>query len=135
MAEQPGADKAGTDGSDMQLDAQATEQTGQRQVRLRIDDRSLVTNYANAFRTNGTAEEVMVDFGLNSVVPVAGSERNQQSESEILFKLSDRVILNYYTAKRLAITLGQLIRRHEDQFGELKLNVADRQKGGAPKST
>jgi hypothetical protein len=41
------------------------------------------------------------------------------------------VILNYYTAKRLAITLSQLIRRHEEQLGELELDVAKRQKSSS----
>jgi hypothetical protein len=36
--------------------------------------------------------------------------------------------MNYYSAKRLAITLSQLIRRHEEQFGELELDVAKRRK-------
>jgi len=67
-------------------------------------------------------EELIVDFALNAQptgIPTQPIVINQ------------RVILNYYTAKRLAITLGQLIRRYEDQFGELKLNVSERV---APKS-
>lgn len=101
---------------------QAREQTGQQQVRLTIDERNLNTNYANAFRTNGTAEEVMLDFGINQVVPPA----QDQSQPEISFQISQRVILNYYSAKRLALALGQLIRRHEEQFGELELDVSKR---------
>ena len=31
--------------------------------------------------------------------------------------------------QNLAIALGQLIRRHEDQFGELELDVGKRRKG------
>lgn len=104
------------------IEEQAREQTGQQQVRLRIDEREMSTSYANAFRTNGTAEEVMVDFGLNLAAP------GQQEKPEIVFKINDRVILNYYSAKRLAITLSQLIRRHEDQFGELEMDVAKRRK-------
>lgn len=103
-------------------DAQAQQQTGQRQLRLRMDERDMSTRYANAFRTNGTAEEIMLDFGLNTVVP----QQNPNDPAEINFQISDRIILNYYTAKRLAITLGQIVRRHEEQFGELKLNVEDR---------
>jgi ERCC4-type nuclease len=103
------------------IEQQASEQTGQRQVRLRVDERDIQTNYANAFRTNGTAEEVMLDFGLNMVGP-AGEDQTP----EIIFKVNQRVIMNYYSAKRLAITLSQLIRRHEDQFGELEMNVANR---------
>ena len=125
---------------DPQVDAQAREQTGQQQVRLRVDSREMSTGYANAFRTHGTAEEVIIDFGLNMVTQSpnqnggagagAGAAATGQDAGaaggEILFKLNDRVVMNYYSAKRLAITLGQIIRRHEDQFGELKLNVAER---------
>ena len=112
------------------IEAQAQEQTGQQQVRLRLDQSKMTTSYANAFRTGTTAEEIMLDFGLNQVVQTrqaddAGGDPNQPV-GEILFQINDRIVLNYYTAKRLAITLGQLIRRYEDQFGELQLNVADR---------
>ena len=110
---------------DKPIEEQAREQTGQRQVRLRVDEREMSTSYANAFRTNGTAEEVMVDFGLNLVGPT-----QEKDQPEIIFKINDRIILNYYSAKRLAITLSQLIRRHEDQFGELELDVAKRRTDG-----
>ena len=110
------------------VEEQAREQTGKRQVRLRIDERNMSTAYANAFRTNGTAEEVMLDFGLNIINPPA--QQKPKDQPEIIFQVNERVILNYYTAKRLAITLSQLIRRHEDQFGELELDVAKRRKDG-----
>lgn len=106
------------------VEDQAREQTGQQQVRLRIDERNMQTHYSNAFRTNGTAEEVMLDFGVNLMSPTA----EQQSQPEIVFQVTDRVILNYYSAKRLAITLSQLVRRHEDQFGQLELDVSKRRK-------
>jgi len=108
------------------VENQAREQTGQQQVRLRMDERDMTTSYANAFRTNGTAEEVMLDFGLNLVSPAAG----QQDRPEILFQVKNRIVMNYYSAKRLAITLGQLIRRHEEQFGELELDMRKRQQAG-----
>lgn len=109
---------------DPQTQQQAQEQTGNAQVRLRIDEREMTTSYANGFRANGTAEEVMIDFGLN--MPVV--QTTEKATPEILFKVTDRVVLNYYSAKRLAITLSQLIRRHEEQFGELELDVSKRQK-------
>ena len=116
---------AESDGSDnleaRPIEEQAREQTGQR-VRLRLDERTMTTSYANAFRTNGTAEEVMLDFGLNVMNPNA----QQQEQPEIVFKVNDRIVLNYFSAKRLAVTLSQLIRRHEEQFGELELDVAKR---------
>ena len=110
------------------VEEQAREQTGQRQVRLRIDERNMRSAYANAFRTNGTAEEVMLDFGLNVVNPAA--QQKPKDQPEITFQVNERVILNYYTAKRLALTLGQIIRQHEDQFGPLELDVAKRRRDG-----
>jgi len=110
-----------TGSSDAQpVDAQAAEQTGQ-QVRLRIDERNMTTSYANAFRTNATAEEVFLDFGVNLLSPV-GQSGGRQESAEVVFQTSERVILNYFTAKRLAIALSQMVRRHEERFGELKSN-------------
>ena len=116
---------------DKPIEEQAREQTGQRQVRLRIDERNMSSSYANAFRANGTAEEVMLDFGLNMVNPTPQqAQGDEQPQAEIVFQINDRVILNYYSAKRLAITLGQIIRRHEEQFGVLEMDVAKRRTGG-----
>lgn len=109
------------------VEEQAREQTGQQQIRLRMDEHNMQTTYANAFRTNGTAEEVMLDFGVNVMIPA----NQPQGQPEIVFQVNDRIIMNYFSAKRLAITLGQLIRRHEEQFGELELDVAKRRKPGA----
>jgi len=95
-----------------------------QEVRLRLDEQKLRVSYANAFRTNATGEEVMLDFGVNlvnSLVP-------QGSQPEMVFQIGERIILNYYTAKRLALMLGQIIRRHEEQFGELELDVTKRRK-------
>jgi hypothetical protein len=105
------------------VENQAKEQTGQRQVQLRIDESKLDSTYANAFRTNGTPEEIILDFGLN----LAG-QANQQGVPEIVFQAKERVIMNYFSAKRLAVTLSQIIRGHEERFGVLELDVAKRQK-------
>ena len=102
---------------------QAQQQTGQQQIRMRIDEREMKSAYSNAFRTNGTAEEVMLDFGVNLMQPAPAG-----GQPEIVFRINQRIIMNYYSAKRLAITLSQLIRRHEDQFGELELDVSKRRK-------
>ena len=109
---------------DKPIEQQAAEQTGQRQLRVGIDERNMGVIYANAFRTSPQADEVMVDFGLNVANPGAG----QANQPDVIFQVNERVILNYYSAKRLAITLSQLIRRHEEQFGELELDVQKRRK-------
>ena len=95
-----------------------------QEVTLRLDERNLKSTYANAFRTNATAEEVMLDFGLNLVVP----PQKQGGQPEIMFQVNERIIMNYFQAKRLALALGQIIRRHEEQFGEIELDVNKRRK-------
>lgn len=109
--------------SEKPIEEQAREQTGQQQVQLRIDESDLQTTYANAFRSSPTAEEVLLDFGLNLVSPPT-----QQGQPQILFKVNQRVIMNFYSIKRLAITLSQTVRRHEEQFGELEIDVAKRRR-------
>jgi len=109
------------------VEAQAQQQTG-KQIRLRVDQTGMVTNYANAFKTNATSEEVIIDLGLNMVVPNPQGKQDADVAGDILFQINDRLILNYYTAKRLALSLGQLVRGYEEKFGELKLNAADRTK-------
>lgn len=110
--------------------APAPEAAGQsrQQVKLRLDEAGMTTDYSNAFRTNTSAEEVFLDFGMNILVPTGQGEGESQQVGEMIFKLNNRVILNYYTAKRLAMVLGQIVARHEQQFGELKLNANDRRK-------
>ncbi|MEX0655291.1 MAG: DUF3467 domain-containing protein [Phycisphaeraceae bacterium] len=111
-----------------------TEQSGGRRVRLRIDERNLSTSYTNAFRSRTSLEEVILEFGLNLVQPAhrktdadtAGTEGGGTDATEMLFQVNDRLIMNYATAKRLALTLTQIIQRYEQQIGEIKLPSADR---------
>jgi len=95
-----------------------------QEVTLRLDERNLKSSYANAFRTNATAEEVMLDFGLNLVTP----PQRQGGQPEMMMQVNERIIMNYFLAKRLALTLGQIIRRHEEAFGEIELDPNKRRK-------
>ena len=105
------------------IEEQAKDQTGQRQIQVSIDERNLKTSYSNGFRTAATAEEVVLDFGFNH----AQITNPKKGEGKIVFHANERIIMNYYSAKRLAIALGQIIRRYEQKFGELELNAARRQ--------
>lgn len=86
---------------------------GDQNVQLVVDDRDLKTVYTNGYLINQTAEEVVIDFGFNMPRP------NQGGQPQVLFKLTDRVVLSYPNAKRLAGSLLQLIKRYEQQFGEI----------------
>ncbi len=82
-------------------------------VQLVVDDRDLKTTYTNGYLINQTAEEVVIDFGFNMPRP------NQGGQPQVMFKLTDRIVLSYPNAKRLAGSLLQLIKRYEQQFGEI----------------
>ncbi len=119
------ANANGSQGSAPKPEEQAAQQTGQQQTRVQVDERDVRTSYCNAFRASETAEEVMLDFGLNRVRPA----RREQNQPEIVFQVSNRIVMNYYSAKRLALALGQLIRRYEQQYGEVELDVSKRRVG------
>ena len=105
-------------------DATPPETEGQR-IPLRVDEKDMHVGYANAFRLNSTAEELFLDFGLNMVNPSPGDP----SQTEVVFQIRERLILNFLSAKRLALSLGQHVRRYEEQFGELELDATKRRQG------
>ena len=93
---------------------QADQQQG---VQVLLDEREMRAVYANAYRIHTAAEEVVLDLGFNMPNP----NPQQQGQQQLLFKVTDRVIMSYSNAKRLAMSLQQLVKRYEQQFGELPL--------------
>ena len=87
-----------------------------QQVQVMLDERDMRTLYANAYRIHTAPEEVVVDLGFNMPDP-----NPQGGQQRLLFKVTDRVIMSYGNAKRLAMSLTQLVKRYEQQFGELPL--------------
>ena len=68
MAAKSDADAQGDQPAEGQPREDQPAGEGQKQeIRLRIDERNLNTSYANAFRTDATADEVMLYFGLNLI--------------------------------------------------------------------
>jgi len=97
---------------------EVTPDPAQASMHVMIDERDLKTHYSNAYRIHATADEVIVDLGFNMPDPNPRQGAAQQTPG-LLLKITDRVILNYVNAKRLALSLQQLIKRYEQQFGEL----------------
>lgn len=83
-------------------------------ARIRWDQSRMKTTYANVCNVSSTREEVSVLFGTNQTVSGA--------QSEIAVELSDRIILNPYAAKRLAIILSGVIQQYETTFGALHID-------------
>lgn len=86
--------------------------------KVSIDESHLATLYANFCRVTGTPEELLVDFGMNAQ-PMAGQGTDR-------IALTQRVVMNFYTAKRLLAAMNMAIQRHEAMFGELETNVQKR---------
>jgi hypothetical protein len=92
-------------------------QTQQQAPQLHVDDSAVSALYANFCRVTGSPEELIIDFGLNPQ-PV-GIPKDP-------IKVSQRVILNFYTAKRLLAALQMSVQRHESIFGVLETDIQKR---------
>ncbi len=101
----------------------------QRQIQLRIDETKMVTCYANTIRTSTTTDEVVLDFGMN--LPMPGPD----NQPVLQFNVGSRVVMNWAGAKRLAISLGQVVRQFEERNGEINIGQPGQQRGqgGSPR--
>jgi hypothetical protein len=86
-------------------------------VQIQIDDSKALASYANFCRVTGTPEELIIDFGLNA------QPFGTQSEPVIA---TQRIVTNYFTAKRLLQALHLTLQRHESAFGVLETDVQKR---------
>lgn len=99
----------------------AAQQGAQQTTEVHVDDSSTLPSYSNFCRVTATPEEVILDFGLNPQ-PFATGRQD--------VKANQRIVMNFYTAKRLLTALGMTIQRHEGTFGAIELDVR-RRAGGA----
>ena len=107
----------------------APQGTAAAQIQGTIEPESLEPIYTNLARVTGSPEELILDFGLNSQPISMGGPGAP-------VKISERLVMNYYTAKRLWATLGVSLQRHEETFGVLETDVGKRilpqARGGRP---
>ena len=102
-------------------------QTRQQPVQVQVNDDHAQATYANFCRVTGSPEELIVDFGLNPQ-PIGVPKEP--------IKVNQRIILNFFTAKRLLAALQMSVARHEAVFGVLETDINKRvrpqnQPGGA----
>ena len=84
---------------------------------VKWDDSNMSTSYANVVNAASTREEVTLFFGTNQTWnPVATKEFN--------VKLSDRIVLSPFAAKRLCTLLGAILQEYEKRFGSLAIDPA-----------
>jgi hypothetical protein len=87
------------------------------QPEIILNEKQAHVAYANFARVTATPEEVIIDYCLNPN-PFA------QGRSEL--DVSHRLIMNFYTAKRLFSALGMTLQRHEQGFGPIELDIQRR---------
>jgi hypothetical protein len=97
--------------------AAAAQPAPQVREQVKVDDSKAVACYANFCRVTGTPEELIIDFALNSQAYGIPTEPIQ---------ISQRIITNFYTAKRMLHALMLTVQRHEAAFGVLETDVQKR---------
>jgi len=99
--------------------AEQQQQQQQQQVQVSVEDKDAIALYSNFCRVTGSPEELIIDFGLNPQ-PV-GIPKDP-------IQVKQRIIVNYYTAKRLLAALNMSVQRHEAVFGVLETDIQKRLK-------
>src|SRR5437868_1703387 len=87
-----------------------------------VDTTAMSAAYANFCRVTGTPEELVLDFGLNTQMTPQPSEP---------VKLTHRLVMNYFTAKRLLGALHMAVQQHENAYGVLETDIQKRMRSGA----
>lgn len=100
-----------------------TDQAGQ--LRLMIDDEETPLLYSTTVRVWHSPEEINLDF--------AGPIRPNREQKTARLRVDQRVVLNPWAAKRLALALNQAMARYEQTYGLLELDERKRRKNSAPK--
>lgn len=100
-------------------EAEAPAAAPQQQARqtVTIDDAGVHAAYANFCRVSSSPEELILDLGLNPQPYATG---------EVTVQVSQRLILNHFTAKRLLHALNAALQSHEKVFGVLETDVRKR---------
>jgi hypothetical protein len=100
--------------------APVQQRPAQQPQTLTVDDSNVTAGYANFCRVSSTPEELILDLGLNP---------NPYATGEVTIPVTQRIIMNHFTAKRLLSALSTALQRHEQAFGILETDVRRRVRG------
>lgn len=113
----PKEEKPADDAAVATAEAPAAAAEAQAQQTLIVDDSGVTAGYANFCRVSSTPEELILDLGLNP---------NPYATGEVKVPVTQRIIMNHFTAKRLLSALSMALQRHEQAFGVLETDVRRR---------
>jgi hypothetical protein len=98
-----------------------------QQIQIPVDLASLSTGYVNWFRFTGSAEELVIDLGLT---PQLG----QMPPTEPI-KLTHRLVMSFFTAKRLLQNLHRAVSIYEQAYGVVETDMSRRMRNQPPPRT
>ena len=84
-------------------------------MKIKWDDSSMKSSYANVCNVTSTREEVVMLFGMNQAW--------NRGQKEVTIHLTDRIVVSPYAAKRLSMLLGSVVKEYENRFGELNIEA------------
>jgi hypothetical protein len=91
------------------MDAKEIEGT-----KVNWDDSNMKSSYANVCNITSTREEVVMLFGMNQAW--------NRGQKEVSIKLSDRIVISPYAAKRINLVLQRVVAEYEQRFGVLNVD-------------
>lgn len=84
-------------------------------TKIKWDDASMTSAYANVCNVSSTREEVVLLFGVNQAW--------NRGQKELTIQLTDRIIVSPFAAKRLSMLLGAVVKEYENRFGALNIEM------------
>ncbi len=85
------------------------------QVKIKWDDSTMRSVYANVCNVAATREEFVLLFGMNQAW--------NPNQKELTVQLSDRIVMNPFAVKRLALLLNNVLREYEAKHGTLDIET------------
>jgi hypothetical protein len=84
-------------------------------TRIKWDDSTMKSSYANVCNVTSTREEVVMLFGMNQAW--------NRGQKEVTIHLTDRIVVSPYAAKRLSLLLQGVVSEYEKRFGPLNIEA------------
>ena len=78
-------------------------------VRITLDDRGVSLESSDFWTLNSTPEEVIISFG------------NAKNQGNDPVKISHKIVMNYYNAKRLLAALSQTVKGYEQALESMDI--------------
>ena len=85
---------------------------GGRKARIRWDDSKMRSHHPKVLNLSTAQQEISLSFG--------GDQTRKAPQNDEGYRLSDRIVMSPFTAKRLVMLLNDVIRTYEAKYGPLE---------------